>query len=160
MSDQENRGTVSVTRIFNAPVELVWKGWTEPEHLNRWWGPRIFTVPVCKIDFREGGTYLYCMKTEEGKEFWVTGTYKEIIPNQKIVFTDSFADADGNKINAQSLGFPDTWPDEMLVTILFEGTDGKTRMTLKHVGVPEGETSDMTSASWNESFDKLVEILK
>lgn len=157
---EKSANELEIVRVFNAPRELVWKAWTEPERLMQWWGPKTYTAPVWKMDFREGGTYLYCMKSAEGQEFWGTGTYKEIIPNEKIVWTDSFADADGNKVNAQSLGFPDTWPDELLVTILFEDVDGKTRMTLRHAGIPEGEMSDMTSAGWNESFDKLVEILK
>lgn len=148
-----------ITRTFNAPVELVWKAWTDPEHLMRWWGPKNFSTPACKLDFRVGGKYLYCMRSPEGQDFWSTGTFKEIIPLRKIVFTDSFADADGNVVPASHYGIPDDIPQELLVTLTFEWVDGKTKFTLRHEGMPAGEMSKMTLAGWNEMFDKLAETL-
>ncbi|NJD22337.1 MAG: SRPBCC domain-containing protein [Melioribacter sp.] len=150
-----------ITRIFNAPRKLVWKAWTEPEHLMRWWGPKNFTCPVCKIDFRIGGKYHSCMKSAEGQEYWSTGTYKEIIPLERIVCTDSFADEKGNAVPASYYGMPgDDWPMELTVTITFEDLGNKTKMTLTHVGIPAGQMKEMTGASWNESFDKLADSLK
>ncbi|HLA42852.1 MAG TPA: SRPBCC domain-containing protein [Aggregatilineales bacterium] len=148
-----------ITRIFDAPRELVWKAWTEPEHMMRWWGPENFTSPVCKIDLRVGGKYLNCMKSPEGQEFWSTGVYREIVPMERIVFTDSFADEHGNVVSAAHYGMEGDIPLEMLVTVTFEDHDGKTRMTLKHVGFPVGEMSDMAEAGWNQSFDKLAATL-
>lgn len=149
-----------ITRVFDAPRELVWKAWTDPEHVVRWWGPKNYTSPVCKIDFRVGGKYLFCMRSPEGKDFWSTGTYKEIIPPEKIVVTDSFADSEGNVVPATEYGMPEM-PLELQVTVTFEDlSDGKTKMTLRHVGFPEGEMSEMAGAGWNESFDKLAESLK
>jgi uncharacterized protein YndB with AHSA1/START domain len=78
-ANQDNKELI-ITRIFDAPRELVWKAWTEPEQLMRWWGPKSFTSPVCKIDLRVGGVYLYCMRSPEGQDYWNTGVYKEIIP--------------------------------------------------------------------------------
>lgn len=149
-----------ITRVFDAPRELVWKAWTDPEHVVRWWGPKNYTSPVCKIDFRVGGKYLFCMRSPEGKDFWSTGTYREIIPSEKIVVTDSFADSEGNVVPASEYGMPEM-PLELQVTVTFEDLgDGKTKMTLRHVGFPEGEMSEMAGAGWNESFDKLAESLK
>ena len=149
-----------ITRVFDAPRELVWKAWTDPEHVVRWWGPKNYTSPVCKIDFRVGGKYLFCMRSPEGKDYWSTGTYKEIIPPEKIVVTDSFADSEGNVVPASEYGMPEM-PLELQVTVTFEDLgDGKTKMTLRHVGFPEGEMSEMAGAGWNESFDKLAESLK
>jgi uncharacterized protein YndB with AHSA1/START domain len=125
----------------------------------RWWGPKDFTCPSCKIDLRIGGKYLSCMKSKEGQEFWSTGTYKEIIPFKKIVCTDSFADEKGNVVPASYYGMDEDFPLEMEVRITFEEQDGKTKMTLRHIGLPEGNMNEMTSISWNESFDKLASLV-
>lgn len=148
-----------ITRVFDAPVELVWKAWTEPEHFKNWWGPRNFTAPACKIDFRVGGKYHCCMHSPDGKDFWSTGVYREIVLMEKIVYTDSFADEKGNVVPASYYEMSgDNWPLEMTVT--FEENGGKTKMTLKHVGIPVGEMKEMTGVGWNESFDKLAESLR
>jgi len=159
MAEQEE--AVIITRVFEAPLEKVWQAWTEPEQLKRWWGPKDFTAPTIKIDFREGGKYLYAMHGPAGtpfdKDMWSTGTYKEIVPMKKIVTTDNFADADGNVVPASYYGMPGDVPTEYQVTITFEEVDGKTKMTLKHVGMLEG-ADDMTNG-WNQSFDKLAASL-
>jgi len=139
---------------------MVWKAWAEPEHVMKWWGPKNFTAPFCKMDFRVGGKYLYCMRSPEGQDFWSTGVYKEIVPLEKIVCTDSFADEKGNIVPASQYGMPGDWPEELLVTVTFEDEGGKTKMTLRHVGLPAGDMGEMAGAGWNESFDKLAEGLK
>jgi uncharacterized protein YndB with AHSA1/START domain len=74
-----------VTRIFDAPRELVWKAWTDPKYIMQWWGPKGFTAPVCEMDFRVGGKLLCCMKAPDGQEFWNAVEYHEIVPYEKIV---------------------------------------------------------------------------
>jgi uncharacterized protein YndB with AHSA1/START domain len=150
---------IVITRGFDAPRELVWKAWTTPEGLMRWWGPKGFTSPTCKIDLRVGGRYLYCMRSPEGQDFYSTGVYKEIVPPERIVCTDSFADDKGNVVPASHYGMGDDFPLELQVTVTFEELKGKTKMTLRHVGIPSGTMSDMTQAGWNGSFDKLAESL-
>lgn len=149
-----------ITRVFDAPRELVWKAWTDPDYFKRWWGPKNFTSPVSKIDLRVGGRYLYCMRSPEGQDYWGTGIYREIVPLERLVLTDSFADEKGNVVPASHYGMTGDWPLELLVTVLFEETGGKTKMTLRHIGIPSGKMSDDTQAGWNESFDKLAESLK
>jgi len=150
-----------ITRSFDAPLRSVWKAWTDPEHLMRWWGPKDFTSPFCKLDLHVGGKYLYCMRSKEGQEFWSTGTYKEIIPFERLVCTDSFADEKGNAVPASYYDMPgDDWPMELTVTIVFEYLSGKTKMTLTHVGIPAGQMKEMCSTGWNQSFDKLTDSLK
>jgi uncharacterized protein YndB with AHSA1/START domain len=153
-----------ITRIFNAPRELVWEAWTKPEHVMRWHGPKIFTCPSAKIDFRVGGKYLFCMRSDTGPEIWQkglwsTGVYKEIVPFEKIVCTDCFADENGNVVPATYYGMADDIPLEMLVTLTFEDLQGKTKMTLRHRGLPVGEMSEGADQGWNESFDKLEELV-
>ena len=150
---------IVITRIFDAPRELVWKAWTEPERVKRWWGPKDFTAPVIKIDFRVGGVYLYCMRSPEGKDYWSTGVYREIVRLERIVSTDSFADENGNVVPATYYGMSEDWPLQLLVTVRFDEHEGKTKLTLRHAGLPAGESRDLTESGWNESFDKLAEYL-
>jgi len=149
-----------ITRVFDAPRELVWKAWTEPDRLMQWWGPKGFTAPVCEIDLRVGGKFLNCMRSPEGKDYWSTGVYREIVPLERIVCTDSFADEHGNVVPATHYGMSPDFPLEMLVTVTFEEHEGKTTMTLGHVGIPAGQMRELTGAGWNESFDKLTESLR
>jgi uncharacterized protein YndB with AHSA1/START domain len=149
-----------ITRIFDAPRNRVWKAWTEPEHVMEWWGPKGFTAPVIKTDFRVGGKSLLCMRSPEGEDYWSTGVYREIAEQEKIVTTDSFSDAQGNVVLASHYGMSGDWPLELLVTVTFEEDDGKTKLTLRHEGFPDRENRDLAKAGWNESLDKLAEYLK
>ncbi|MFA4794780.1 SRPBCC family protein [Leptospira kirschneri] len=162
MKDTTNqtKDELVITRIFNASRETVFDAWTIPEQLTRWWGPKGFTSPVCKIDFKVGGKYLFCMRSSEGQDFWSTGVYKEIVRPEKIVQTDNFADKDGNVVPASAYGIQGDWPESILVTLIFEDHQGKTKLTLHHTGIPAGEIREMTNASWNESLDKLESTLK
>ena len=148
-----------ITRVFDAPRELVFKAWSEPERAMRWWGPKGFTTPVAKIDFRVGGRFLNCMRGPDGKDYWSTGVYTEIVEPKRIVCTDSFADADGNVVPASHYGMTGDVPTEMLITVTFEDQGGKTKLTLRHEGLPAGEHQTGANQGWNESFDKLVEYL-
>jgi uncharacterized protein YndB with AHSA1/START domain len=158
-TDAPTERDLVITRVFDAPRELVWKAWTEPERMKRWWGPQHFTAPVCKVDLRVGGTYLYCMRSPEGQDYWSTGVYREIVQPERIVCTDSFADEHGNQVPASHYGMGGDWPPALLVTVTFEEQAGKTKLTLRHAGIPAGEMSDLTKSGWNESFDKLAEAL-
>jgi uncharacterized protein YndB with AHSA1/START domain len=151
---------LTITRIFDAPRDLLWKAWTEPERVMRWWGPKGFTSPICKIDLRIGGSYLFCMFSPDGEDFWSTGVYLELVPPAKIVCTDSFADEDGNVVPATYYDMGDDFPLELRITITFEEHDGQTKMTLLHAGLPSGAMKDATAQGWNESFDKLAESLR
>ncbi len=150
---------VVITRTFDAPRELVWKAWTEPERFMRWWGPKIFTSPECQIDLRVGGRFLWCMQWPDGRRNYTTGEYREIVTFQRLVYVTSFADADGNAVPASHYGMPDDGAFEMTVTVTFEEQDGKTAMRLTHAGLPSG-MGESSSQGWNESFDKLEASLR
>ena len=100
-----------IMRIFDAPRELVWKACTEAERIKRWWGPEHFTAPTIENDFRVGGAYLFCMCSPEGEEYWTTGVFREIVPIERIVYTDAFADDHGNRVPASHYGMGDDWPE-------------------------------------------------
>ncbi len=157
-----SRRTLVIDRVFDAPRELVWKAWTDPEMAKRWWGPRGFMAPAAEIDLRVGGKYLFAMQSPEfnnGEPIWSTGVYREIVPYERLVCTDSFADEKGNVVPATHYGMTEDFPLEMLVTVELEEIDGKTKLTLRHEGMP----ADMTAGAetgWNESFDKLAVSLQ
>ena len=109
-----------MTRVFDAPPELVWKASTEPAHVVRWWGPKGWTLPVCEIDLRPGGVWRYCMRGPGGEESCGRAVYREIVEPERLVYTDSFADAEGNSVE----GMP-----EMLITATFEEHEGGTKLT-------------------------------
>ena len=157
---EQGKQEVYLTRVFNAPRELVWRAWTDPEHFKRWWGPKDYTCPFCEMDLRVGGKYLNCMRSPDGKEYWGTGVFLEIIPMERLVFTDSFADENGNVVSPTYYGFGADFPQEMLVTVTFEEQEGKTRMTLRHAGILSGPDREGTQQGWSESFDKLAESLQ
>ena len=152
------REALVIERIFDAPVELVWKAWTDPEHMKRWFGPRDYTCPVVEIDLRVGGKNLNCMRSSEGQDIWSTGTYKEIVPMKRLVITDSFADENGNPVPATHYGMPEM-PMEMLISVEFEDLGGRTKMTLRHEGLPAGDMREGAGQGWSESFDKLADSL-
>lgn len=161
-NQNKNIKELTITRVFDAPRELVWKAWTEPERVKRWWGPKGFTSPVIKIDLRVGGEYLSCMRSPEGQDFWGKGIFREIAPPERLVMTDSFADKEGNTVPASYYGMSGDWPLEMLVTVMFKEQEGKTLLTLKHSGI-EGISDtdrDNMEQGWSQSFDKLAEYLE
>jgi uncharacterized protein YndB with AHSA1/START domain len=161
MADQNSK-TLVIERVFDAPVEKVWRAWTETEMIKKWWGPKGFTAPEIKLDLRVGGKYLFCMRgpagTEWDKDMWTTGEYKEVVPMKKIVSTDNFADKDGNVVSAKAYGMNHDFP-ELLLTITFEEQDGKTKLTLRHEGFPAGDEVG-AEQGWNQSLDKLAKVVE
>ncbi|MFA5872204.1 MAG: SRPBCC domain-containing protein [Parcubacteria group bacterium] len=165
MQKDDQGQALVIERIFAAPREKVWNAWTDPEMIKKWWGPKNFTVPHAEIDFKVGGKYLFAMRGAAGpgqpiRDFWSGGTYREIVPMEKIVMTDSFTDEKGNIVPASHYGMTGEWSTELKVKIVLEDQDGGTKMTLKHVGIPAGENRDGAREGWGQSFDKLAEILK
>ena len=144
-----------ITRIFDAPRELVFKAWTEPERLMRWWAPKGCTTPFCKIDLRGGGVFHYCMRLPEGRDIWGIGVYREIVEPERIVYTDAFADAEGNPVSPAHYGMSSGHPPETLVTVTFAGHEGKTKLTLRHSILESVEEREGTQQGWTEMFDRL-----
>lgn len=155
---------VKIERVLDAPRERVWKAWTTEDEIKKWWGPKGFTAPTIKMDFKEGGQYLYCMHGPAGTEFDVDmysgGQFQEIVPMEKIVATDYFADKDGNKVHPSAYGMGEM-PEEMHLSVTFEDVDeNKTKLTLTYSDeIPADHLKDMTQG-WNESLDKLNESVK
>lgn len=158
-AEQPEEQELVITRVFDAPRDLVFKAWTERDRMMRWWGPNGFTLPVCNIDVRPGGAYLYCMRSPEGQDYWGKGVYREIVEPERIVCTDSFADEEGNTVSPQAYGMSPDWPEEALITVTFDEQGGKTRLTLQHAPLKPGPERDMCHQGWSESLVKLEKYL-
>lgn len=150
---------VYITRIFDASLEDVWNAWTKPDHVKKWFGPKNFSAHIIEMDLQEGGSYLNSMKSHEGDEIWSAGVYREVVPKERIVSTDSFADSDGNVVPASHYGMTGDWPMELIVTVTFKEEESGTRLTLEHQGFPDHKNSSMAKEGWNESLDKLDALL-
>lgn len=117
-----------ITRVFDAPRDVVWKAWTDPEQLAQWWGPKGFKMFSVKIDPRPGGMFLYGMKSQGGDEMWGRFVFREVVPPERMVFVLSFSDPEGGITRAP---WSDTWPLEMLNTVTFTESGSKTTLTMR-----------------------------
>lgn len=155
MVEQRNALTVTfpsdremvMTRTFDAPARLVFEAWTNCEHLPHWFGPRDWSLPICEIDLRTGGSYRFVMRKDDGTEMVMTGVYQEISPPRRLVSTEVY----------------DDWPNnELHNTLVLEEHGGKTTLTVSSVF----DSAEMREA-WSgaeegarESFDRLEEHLR
>jgi uncharacterized protein YndB with AHSA1/START domain len=151
---------VVITRVFDAPVETVWKAWTDPEFVKRWWGPTGFTSPSCRIDFRVGGKYVFHMRAPKdfqgGQDFYTAGVYKKIVPLQLIEFTQGLSDKDGNPIDPAAMGMPPDFPKEIPSSLVFKRVGSKTELTVTEYGWTAGQMRDMSESGMSECLDKLA----
>jgi len=151
---------MTITRIFDAPRELVWKAWTDPQYVMQWWGPKGFTAPVCEIDFRVGGKFLCCMKSPDGQEFWNAGEYHEIVPPEKIVSSMYFADSEGNRVEAAQLGIEHEAIEGAYDVTLFEDLgNGRTKLTFIGNETSEEATKSGQAEGWNQILEKVAEVV-
>ena len=159
MATMKTPDQVRIERRFAAPPETIWTLWTLPERFASWYGPDGSTVPVAEMDVRVGGNRLMCMEvqTPQGPlRMWFTGTYLEVVANQRLVYTDAVADEHGNVIAPEQMGMPAGHPAVTEVRVELEPVMGGTRMVLTHVGIPEGSPG---AVGWAMALDKLTEQL-
>jgi len=159
MSDSTvSEDAVVIERTFDAPVDLVWQMCTQPEHFKKWYGPQGFTVPVANMDMRVGGKRLICMASPDGSmKMWTTGEYTEIVPNERLVYTESPADENGNVVSPAAMGMPEGYPATTEVTVLLEDLGRRTKMVMTHAGIP---ASSGAGGGWNQAFDKLADHIE
>jgi uncharacterized protein YndB with AHSA1/START domain len=143
---------LTIERVFDAPRELVFKAFTEPERLKQWWGTREYKTDVCNLDLRVGGVWHYRMSSSAGEASWGRAVYEEITAPERLVYVDAFSDENGSVI-----------PPKMHITVEFIDQDGKTllrsttrfereadRDALIDMGVQQGIS---------ETWDQLAEYL-
>ncbi|HEY1294993.1 MAG TPA: SRPBCC domain-containing protein [Chloroflexota bacterium] len=149
-----------VTRVFDAPVERLWRAWSSAEDVKQWWGPRGFTAPVAKMDFREGGSSLVCMRAPDGMEFWNTWSYQRIDPLKRIEHVMGFADKDGRQVAPSELGLPPDLAREVPHVIVFEADGSRTRLIVTEQGYTNEQTLEMSRQGLEQCLDKMEALVR
>jgi len=159
--DNQKSGTkdLVVTWTFDAPVAEVWKYWAESEGVKKWWGPNGFTSPLARMDFREGGTSLVCMRAPNGQDFYNTWTYRKIEPLKSIEFVLGWADKDGQKVDPVKMGLPPDIPQEVRHVVTFLDVGGKTELTVTEYGYKSDQTLDLSKQGLEQCLDKMATAL-
>lgn len=153
-----------ISRSFDVSRDFMFKLWTDPTHMQRWWGPKGVTVVHSKMDLRPGGIYHYGMRTPDGHDMWGIFVYREIVKPERIVFVNSFSDKKGGLTRHPMML---TWPLEMLSTIIFTGQAGKTTVTVRweplNATNEERKTFeagfDSMQKGWGGTFEQLGDYL-
>lgn len=140
-----------LTRTFAAPRSLVWKTFTEPAHLDKWWGPKGFTTRTLALDLRSGGIFHYHMRTPDGQDWWGKWVYREVVAPEKLVYVLSFSDAKGGLVHHP---LSPTWPLEMLGTMTLADRNGQTLLTQRLIPLGADPTELATFAGGFDSMDK------
>lgn len=152
---------IEVSRIFNAPVEMVWKVWTDPELVKRWWGPKHFTAPVAKIDFRVGGKSLVSMRAPQefgGQEHYSIWEYVEIIEHISIEFIQRISNENGEPIPPATVGLPEDFPLAVNTSVTFKILDShKTEMRIIEQA-EFGSISNFAQLGLEQTMEKIVAI--
>lgn len=150
-----------ISRVFDAPRDLVWKCFTDPHHMNQWWGPKGAAIGKSKMDFRVGGTYHYAMERDDGTVMWGRMVFRKISPQDRLEFINSFSDEAGG-LSRHPMA--PTWPIEMLSVFTFEELPGgKTRFTVNWSPFNPTEEErktfdqghDSMTMGWSGTLDKL-----
>jgi uncharacterized protein YndB with AHSA1/START domain len=149
-----------ITRLLDAPKEVVFRAWTDPERIKRWWGPEGFTAPVINVDLRTGGRYLYAMEDQSGRRYWSAGEFLDVdIPN-RVAILDYFSDENGHLCDPTDYGLDKHFPKETNVTVTFDEEHGKTRLNIIYElprSAAERESIHRSGMveGWNSSLNKL-----
>jgi uncharacterized protein YndB with AHSA1/START domain len=148
---------IVLERTLDAPPDLVWRMWTEPEHFAEWYGPGGATIPVAEMDVTVGGRRRVAMEmsTPDGTmRMWFVGEFREIDRPNRLVYTESVADEHGNVLSPEQMGMPADHPavTEVVVELAAVAPD-RTRLTLTHLGVPAGSPGE---AGWRMALDALT----
>jgi uncharacterized protein YndB with AHSA1/START domain len=161
---ERNNGAFVLSRTFDAPRDLVFKAFTEPERMKHWWGPKGFTVIASAMDLRPGGTYHYGLGAPDGSAMWGKFVYREIVAPERLVLVNSFSDENGGVTRHP---MSPTWPLEMLSTFSFTEEHGRTTFTVKWSPLdpsPEERATfdgahDGMRQGWGGTMDQLAAYL-
>ena len=159
MKTSPKKHDIVITREYDYPVELVWKAWTDPSLVMKWWGPKHYTSPRCEINFYEGGKYVFCMRspdTQGGMESYSAGEYTKIVPMERLEFTSYLSDRDGNAINHVQANVPSDFPKNIEFVIEFIAKGERTELKITEYGWTVGEMMKYAIMGMNQSLDKLA----
>jgi len=157
MRDDADNRRVTITRTLDASRELVFRMWSNPELLTRWYAPRRCRLEVLLFEFREGGEFRYRIREPDSSGCLCSAIFTEIVAPERIVYTMCFADEQGHFVTAKSVGADPDWPDRTTVTVTFVEKDGRTTMTLQQTVRESVAKRTGAYPSWLEIIDRLAE---
>ncbi len=153
--------TLVTERVIDAPRDRVWRAWTDPEELKRWWGPLPFTAPVMRLDAREGGAFLFDMRSPDGRDNWRAGRVCELVPEERLVMSVRFSDERGEAVPPARYRHSADFPEEMRWVVTLEDAGrGRTRLVVRHDGFPNEREREEASMGWGSQLDKLEQALR
>lgn len=153
MSDRDPRNpdksdlALEIVRVFDAPRALVFQAWTDDAHMRQWSAPHGYTITHNEGEARAGGAWRSCMRSPQGEDLWLSGVYREVVENKKLVFTHAWDRDDGSRGH------------ETVVTVTFEDAAGKTKMTFRQAYFESVEDRDGHHGGWEECFERLDDLL-
>lgn len=148
-----------ITHLFDAPQELVFNAWTDPEQLQHWYAPDGCTIEFKSINAIQGGRFHSCIHDPLHGDCWIIGDYREVIFPEKLVFTMTLSNEQGDVVNAAAASKPESWPQTVITTVVFERAGRQTKLTL-HQTVAEAEAKKTGAyQSWFSMFDRLQVVL-
>ena len=159
MENRVNNNEVFIEHIFKASPKRVFTAWTDPQQLVQWYAPDGCTVHFKKIQVEPGGQFLSCISNPQFGDCWALGTYKELSPYTKIVFTLINADENGNPIDPAEIGMDPDWPGKTLVTVTFKEENGKTKMQLRQTVSEELAKKTGAYPSWLQMLNNMKTML-
>jgi uncharacterized protein YndB with AHSA1/START domain len=152
-------GAVVIERDFDAPVDLVWRLWTDPEQFKAWYGPTGATIPVAEMDVRVGGARRVGMEVQTPGglvRMWFGGEYREVVENERLVYTEFVSDEHGNAVSPTAMGMTEGHPTTTEVTVELADVGGRTKMVMTHRGIPSDSPG---AAGWAMAFEKLAALV-
>lgn len=137
----------------------MFRAWSDPEHLARWFAPHGCTLRMIHVDVRPGGTFHFCIRSPHGHECWTVGVYHEVVAPERLVYSIAIADEQGRRMAPTAMGMDPEWPAETLVSVTFAEQDGGTLLTLRQA--VDESLAKRTGAypSWLEMLDRLAALL-
>jgi uncharacterized protein YndB with AHSA1/START domain len=154
--DKARRDAVRIERTLDATPDLIWLMWTDPDHFKAWYGPTGATIVVKKMDVRVGGSRLVGMEMDTPRgsmRMWFTGEHREVVENERLVYTESMSDEHGNVMSPSDMGMPPGHPTTTEIIVELEAAAGRTKMVMTHAGIPPDSPG---AAGWAMAFDKLT----
>ncbi|MEX5234265.1 SRPBCC domain-containing protein [Kocuria arenosa] len=151
---------VEITRVFQAPAQRVWRAWSDPQEIQKWWGPHGFTCPVAEVDLRVGGRALVAMRAPAefgGGDTYSTWTFTEVDSGHRFAYVFNFSDAQGNRLVPAEIGLPEGIPDDGQHVVTFRALDDRrTEMTMVEHGYTTVQARDLSKAGLEQCLDKMA----
>ena len=156
---ETNKKDLFITHLFDAPRELVFGAWTDPEHLKHWYAPEGCTIEFKTIEVKPGGKFHSCIDDPVHGNCWIKGIYNEVAFPEKLVFSMVLSNENGDNVSANEAGKSDEWPEALVTTVTFTPVGNQTKVTLHQTVAEEEAKKTGAYQSWFSMFERLQHVL-